>query len=163
MLIALGASVDVTGAGGTRTIAVDDFFVGDGVHNNVLVPGEVVTRLFVPASSRGLAAGYQKLRPRAAIDFPMLSVAFTARMVDGVCTAATLVVSAIAARPRVIGGVEAIVKDRPLDDAAIESLAQAAYKQCRALINVAYDQEYRQEMVPVFVRRAIREALGGTS
>jgi len=163
MLIALGASVDITGASGTRTIAVDDFFVGDGVHNNVLQPGEVVTRLFVPAASRGLAAGYQKLRPRAAIDFPMLSVAFTARMVEGTCASAMLVVSAIAARPRVIGGVEAVVKGKPLDDEAIEALAQAAYKQCRALINVPYDQEYRQEMVPVFVRRAIREARGETS
>ena len=163
MLIALGASVDITGASGTRTIAVDDFFVGDGVHNNVLQPGEVVTRLFVPAASRGLAAGYQKLRPRAAIDFPMLSVAFTARMVEGTCASAMLVVSAIAARPRVIGGVEAVVKGKPLDAEAIDALAQAAYKQCRALINVPYDQEYRQEMVPVFVRRAIREALGETS
>ena len=163
MLIALGASVDVTGAGGTRTLAVDDFFVGDGVHNNVLQPGEVVTRVFVPAAARGLAAGYQKLRPRAAIDFPMLSVAFTARIVEGTCTAATLVVSAIAARPRVIGGVETIVTGKPLDAAAIDALAQAAYRQCRALINVPYDQEYRQEMVPVFVRRAIREAMGEMS
>jgi len=160
MLIALEASVDVTGAGGTRTIRVDDFFVGDGVHNNVLQPGEVVTRIFVPAASRGLSAGYQKLRPRAAIDFPMLSVAFTARIAAGICDQATLVVSAIAARPRVIGGVEAVVKGRALDAAAIDALGQAAYKQCRALINVAYDQEYRQEMVPVFVKRAVREALG---
>ena len=162
MLIALGASVDVTGAGGTRTLAVDDFFVGDGIHNNVLAPGEVVTRIFVPAAARGLAAGYQKLRPRAAIDFPMLSVAFTARLAAGACEAATLVVSAIAARPRVIGGVEAIVKGKPLDAVAIDALAAAASKQCRALINVAYDQEYRQEMVPVFVRRAVREARGET-
>jgi len=163
MLIALGASVDVTGASGTRTLAVDDFFVGDGVHNNVLQPGEVVTRVFVPAASRGLACGYQKLRPRAAIDFPMLSVAFAARRTAGVCDAATLVVSAIAARPRVIGGVEGIVKGKPLDDATVDALADAASKQCRALINVAYDQEYRQEMVPVFVRRAVREARGERS
>src|SRR4029079_6988760 len=123
MLIALGASVDVTGAAGTRTIAVDDFFVGDGIHNNVLVPGEVVTRVFVPAGSRGLAAGYQKLRPRAAIDFPMLSVAFTARLAAGACEAATLVVSAIAARPRVIGGGGAHGKGKALGGAAHEGAA----------------------------------------
>ena len=159
MLIALGAQVEIAGGAGTRVIAVDDFFVGDGVHNNVLTPGEVVTRIFVPSAARGMAAGYQKLRPRAAIDFPMLSVAFAARLAGGVCTEARLVLCAIAARPRVIGGVEAIVKDRALDDSAIDALAAAAYKQCRTLINVAYDQEYRQEMVPVFVRRAVREAI----
>jgi 4-hydroxybenzoyl-CoA reductase subunit beta len=163
MLIALGAEVEIAGAAGTRVIKVDDFFVGDGVHNNVLAPGEVVTRIFLPARARGMAAGYQKLRPRAAIDFPMLSVAFAARLTGRLCAEANLVVSAIAARPRVIGGIEAIVKDRVIDDAGIDALAAAAYKQCRTLINVAYDQEYRQEMVPVFVRRAVREAMGGSA
>jgi len=160
MLIALGAQLDITGATGTRTLDVDDFFVGDGVHNNVLKPGEVVTRIFVPATSRGLRAGYQKLRPRAAIDFPMLSVAFATRLESGVCRGARLVVSAIAARPRVVGGLETLAEGMPLDDALGERLAGAAYKQCKPLINVPYDQEYRQEMVPVFVRRAVREAMG---
>ena len=160
MLIALGASVDVTGAGGTRTIAVDDFFVGDGVHNNVLVPGEVVTRVFVPAASRGLAAGYQKLRPRAAVDFPMLSVAFAARMNGAGCESARLVVSAIAAKPRTIGGVDAIVNGRPLDEATAAALGEAAHRQCHPLINVPYDQEYRRAMVPVYVKRAVLEAAG---
>jgi len=160
VLIALGARVDIAGAEGTRTLAVDDFFVGDGVHNNVLAPGEVVTRLFVPAASRRMRAGYQKLRPRAAIDFPMLSVAFATHVEAGACRGARLVVSAIAARPRVVGGLETLAEGRPLDDALVERLGAAAYKQCRPLINVPYDQEYRQEMVPVFVRRAVREAMG---
>jgi 4-hydroxybenzoyl-CoA reductase subunit beta len=161
-LIALGATLEITGRGGVRTVAVDDFFVGDGVHNNVLAPGEVVTRVTIPSAARRLHAGYQKLRPRAAIDFPMLSVAFAAKLTGGVCESARLVVSAIAAKPRSIGGVEALARGRALDAELADALAQAAYKQCRPLINVAYDQDYRQEMVPVFVRRAIREAAGAT-
>ena len=46
----------------------------------------------------------------------MLSVAFAARVDDGACETARLVVSAIAAKPRVIGGVDALVRGRPLDD-----------------------------------------------
>jgi 4-hydroxybenzoyl-CoA reductase subunit beta len=160
VLIALGATLEIIGRAGARTIPVDDFFVGDGVHNNVLSPGEVVTRITIPAESRALHAGYQKLRPRAAIDFPMLSVAFAARVREGLCQRARLVVSAIAAKPRVIGGVDALANGRPLDGDLADALAEAAYKQCRPLINVAYDQDYRQEMVPVFVRRAVREAAG---
>ena len=81
-------------------------------------------------------------------------------MRDGQCEEARLVVSALAAKPRAIAGLEALVHGRPLDDAAIEALAQAAYKQCRPVINIPYDEDYRHEMVPVFVRRAVREALG---
>ena len=71
VLISLGAEVEIARAGARRTITVEDFFVGDGVHNNVLKPGELVTQIRVPARARGLRGGYQKLRPRNAIDFPM--------------------------------------------------------------------------------------------
>jgi 4-hydroxybenzoyl-CoA reductase subunit beta len=159
VLISLAAQIDIAGAGGVRTLDLDDFFVGDGVHNNVLKPGEVLTRVFVPAASRGMRAGYQKLRPRAAIDFPMLSVAFATRLEGGVCRNPRLVVSAIAAKPRVIGGLAAAAEGQPLDDALAARLGALAYQQCKPLINVPYDREYRQEMVPVFVRRAVREAM----
>ena len=160
VLISLGAEVEIAGRSGRRTIRVDDFFVADGIHNNVLAPGELVVRIFVPARARGMRCGYQKLRPRAAIDFPMLSVAFAVRVANGACAEASLVVSAIAARPRVISGIEALAKGKPLDDVLADALAQAAYKQCHPLINVPYDHDYRREMVPVFVRRAVREAMG---
>jgi 4-hydroxybenzoyl-CoA reductase subunit beta len=161
VLIALEAEVEIAGPGGRRHIRVDDFFVGDGVHNNVLRPDEMVTEVFVPAAARALRTGYQKLRPRAAIDFPMLSVAFAARLAGATCEQARLVVSALAARPRVIGGLDTLVAGRPLDDATIESVAQAASRQCRPQTSVPYDVDYRHEMVPVYVRRAIREAVGG--
>ena len=160
VLISLGARVEIAGRSGSRTIAVDEFFVADGIHNNVLAPGELVRSVLLPARSRGMRCGYQKLRPRAAIDFPMLSVAFAARVENGACGDAALVVSAIAARPRVISGVEALMKGKPFAEPLAESLAQAAYKQCHPLINVPYDHDYRREMVPVFVRRAVREAMG---
>ena len=157
VLITLGAHVEVASAAGRRTLPVEEFFVGDGIHNNVLEPGQMVTRLFLPAAARGLRAGYQKLRPRLAIDFPMLSVAFAARGRD-VCESARLVVSAIAARPRSISGVDEAVRGRPLGPDTADALAEIARRQCQPLINVPYDQDYRREMVPVFVRRAVLEA-----
>jgi 4-hydroxybenzoyl-CoA reductase subunit beta len=162
VLITLEAEVEIVGPDSRRVIPVDQFFVADGIHNNVLQPGELVTRIFVPARSRGLQAGYQKLRPRAAIDFPMLSVAFAARMTGEGCDSARLVVSAIAAKPRTISGVDGIVKGKSLDDAVARELGESAFKQCHPLINVPYDQEYRRQMVPVYVRRAVLEAAGGT-
>jgi 4-hydroxybenzoyl-CoA reductase subunit beta len=161
VLVALDAEVEIARAGGTRTLRVDDFFVGDGVKNHVLEPGELVTGVTVPARSRGLAQAYRKLRPRRAIDFPMLSVAFAARVEDGLCREARLVVSAIAAKPRVIGGLDPILRGRPLDDAAIEAAAQAAHRQCHPLPSVSYDPEWRRAMVPVWVARTMREARAG--
>ena len=161
VLIALEAELEIAGPSGRRTIAVEDFFHADGVHNNVLAPGEVVTRVRIPAHVRGLAAGYQKLRPRASIDFPMLSVAFAAKLEGGAGRSARLVVSAIAAKPRVITGADEVVRGRPLGAEVAEALAALAHKQCHPLINVPYDADYRRAMVPVFVRRAVLEAAEG--
>jgi 4-hydroxybenzoyl-CoA reductase subunit beta len=160
VLIALEAEVEIAAHAGRRTIPVEDFFVSDGVHNNVLKPGEIVTRIRLPRRSRGLMTGYQKLRPRGAIDFPMLSIAFAARMHAGACVQARLVVGALAAKPRTVAGLEALVRGKPLDEAAIDAVARAAYTKCKPVINIPYDHDWRHEMVPVFVRRAMREALG---
>ena len=160
VLIALEAEVEIASRAGRRAVSAEDFFVADGVHNNVLEPGEIVIRISLPARSRGLKTGYQKLRPRAAIDFPMLSIAFAARMRGEVCERARLVVGALAAKPRTVAGLDPLVAGRALDDAAIETLARTAYAQCKPVINIAYDHDWRHEMVPVFVRRAVREALG---
>ncbi|HET9326356.1 MAG TPA: FAD binding domain-containing protein [Candidatus Eisenbacteria bacterium] len=159
VLITLEATVEITGRSGSRVIPVEEFFVGDGIHNNVLRPDEMVTRIHVPARSRDLQVGYQKLRPRNAIDFPMLSVAFAARG-NSRCESARLVVSALAAKPRSIGGLESLVMGHPLDAERREAIAQAAYKQCRPQTSVPYDADWRHEMVPVFVKRAMAEATG---
>jgi len=162
VLITLEADVEIASPRGRRTIPVEEFFVPDGIHNNVLAKDEVVVRIHVPARSLGLATGYRKLRPRGAIDFPMLSVAFAARVAGGVCENARLVVSAIAAKPRTITGASDAVKGRPLDAAAAETLGALAHRQCQPLINVPYDQDYRRAMVPVFVKRAVLDAAGGS-
>jgi 4-hydroxybenzoyl-CoA reductase subunit beta len=53
-LIAYGAEVEIAGPGGRRSVSCDSFFVGDGIHNNILKPDELVTRVTLPAAARGL-------------------------------------------------------------------------------------------------------------
>ncbi|MEO5989599.1 MAG: FAD binding domain-containing protein [Candidatus Eisenbacteria bacterium] len=160
MLIALGAQVEIASSTARRTIAVEDFFVGDGVHNNVLVPTEMVTKVWVPAASFGMEMAYQKLRPRGAIDFPMLSVAVAARREGDSIAMVRIVVSALGAKPRVIGQLDALAMGQIPDEALFERVGAVAHKQCHPLTNVPYDHEWRHEMVPVFVRRALRDAFG---
>jgi len=161
MLIALGAEVEIARAAGRRTVRVEDFFVGDGIHNNVLAPDELVTRVTVPAAARGLRTACGKLRPRGAIDFPMLSVAVAVRETGGTIGSLRVVVSALGARPRTLGGLEGLAVGRQAGEPLYEAVAQVAYQQCRPLTNVAYDADWRHEMVPVFVKRALREAFAG--
>ena len=76
MITALGGSLVLRSAArGERTVALESFFLGEGRKNTVVEPDELLVEVRLPAPVQGAFGGYQKLRPRAAIDFPMLSVA----------------------------------------------------------------------------------------
>ena len=49
---------------------------------------------------------------------------------------------------------------RPATEDTFAAVAASASKQCRPLINVPYDDDWRHAMVPVLVTRALRDAFG---
>lgn len=177
MLVALNARLTIQSVAGSREIPIRDFYKADGIFNQKLAPNELLTKVTVPATyhrgdvpltgtapSAGDGAaswsGYAKLRPRATIDFPKLSVAvaFTTAA-DGTMSDATLVVSAIAATPRLIAGVAELARGRrPDDPAAIAAIGERAQKVTHPLTNIDGDTDYRRAMVPVFVKRAFLAA-----
>jgi CO/xanthine dehydrogenase FAD-binding subunit len=69
-----------------------------------------------------------------------------------------VVVSALGAKPRLLGALDPLVANQPASESTIAAVAAAAHKQCRPLINVAYDDDWRHAMVPVLVTRALRDA-----
>ncbi len=164
MLVALDAKLTIRSVAGSREVAIRDFYKADGIDNRKLAPNELLVSVTVPAPKTASWSGYAKLRPRATIDFPKLSVAvaFTTNTVGddaGVMTDATLVVSAIAATPRLISGVAEIARGRKPDDpAAIAAIGARAQKVTVPLTNLDGDTEYRRAMVPVFVKRAFLAA-----
>jgi len=160
MLVALDARLSIRSVAGSREVAIRDFYRADGVRNLRLAPNELLERIAVPAPRGAIWSGYAKLRPRATIDFPKLSIAVVFTL-DGAGTMAdaTLVVSAIAATPRRIDGIAELARGRrPDDPAAIAALGERARRVTVPLTNLDGDVEWRRAMVPVFVKRAFHAA-----
>jgi 4-hydroxybenzoyl-CoA reductase subunit beta len=158
-LIALDAEIRILGPAGERRLPARDFYTADGIKNTVLEPGEIVVRVAVPVVP-GRRSAFEKLRKRGAIDFPLLSVA--ARFdTDGDrrLTAADVVVSALGARPRRVRAATKVSVGTATERLA-ETLAQAAFAECKPLTNLDDEAEWRREMVPVVVEKAVRRALG---
>lgn len=161
MLLALGAEARVASRDGEKWLPVDDFFLGEGRRNLRLGADELVLEVRVPKPANGQSAAYEKLRPRAAIDFPALAVAVVARRdKGGALEALRVVVAALGAKPRLVAGLEKLVAGRRPDADLVRQVAEAAAKQCHPLTNISIDTEWRHAMVPVFVRRALAQALG---
>ncbi len=159
VLMTLGAQLVLTSQEGSRTLPIDDFYVGNGAFNQDRSRAELLTEIVIPKPQPGTIAAYTKLRTRAAIDFPELGVAVRAA-VDGGRKLAALDVclTALGARPVHVGKLEGFV-GQTLDEATIAAIGQAAYERTKPLTNIATDPAYRREMVPVFVKRAFQLAL----
>jgi len=168
-LATLGATLDFQKAptehgGGKRTLGFEDLFKADGAWNKKVGADELLTRIHIPATPEGHHGGYAKLRMRGSIDFPLLGVAARLDVAgEGTIEHADIVVIALQARPTRVRKAAALLVGAKLGEAsyteALEAVMVAAYKQCHPLPNIPGDHEWRQEMVPVFVKRALEAAI----
>lgn len=156
-LCTLGARVRLWGPNGAREVAIDRFYVPDGVKNTVLEPGELVIGVHVPAQPADAVGAYQKLRVRAAIDYPALSVAVWARREGDVLREVRVCISALAARPHLVRRLEGFA-DRPFDLETCDAIGEAARRQCHPLTNLDGDPAWRRSLIRVLVRRALVRA-----
>jgi len=160
MLTALNAELLIQSKDQKRTIKVREFYKPDGIYNLRLKPEELLTQVIVPPLPGGHHSGYSKLRPRQSIDFPKLSVAACYTLGPaGTMIDAEVVISAIAAVPRIIRGIKELAAGRkPRDAEFLAAAGERARKATHPLTNLDGDADYRREMIPVFVRRAFLAA-----
>jgi 4-hydroxybenzoyl-CoA reductase subunit beta len=158
VLLALGASVKTVSPRGERVMPLEEFYLADGVHNTVLAPDELLVEVRVPAMATALRQAFHKLRTRAAIDFPALNLAVALEVEQGILRSARLCVSALAARPALVKGLEEL-SGHPADGRLAEELGKRAHKQCKPLSNIGVDADWRRSVLPVLVRRTVLRAL----
>ena len=165
VLMALGASVKLVSPRGARIVAIDDLYVADGIKNTKMEHDELLVEARIPLAAASLKQAYGKLRMRAAIDFPALNYCVALGLDESrALQSIKLCVAALAARPAVVRHVDEL-KGRKLDNksdilALGEELGKRAQKQCKPLTNIGLDPEWRREILPVLIRRAVEKALG---
>ena len=103
---------------------------------------------------------YHKLRRRGSFDFPVLSVAVALRQADdGTCTAARIVLGAVASAPLRATEAEKILLGTKIDEDAIMAAAESAFQLAKPLDNTDMTIAYRKQMTRVYVAKALRETV----
>ncbi len=156
-LIALGAQVTLVSSEGEREIPLEELYADDGMAYLTKRPEEILTAVHLAPAEAGWRSTYWKLRRRGSFDFPVLGVAAAVRFGEGdVVTDARIVLGAVASRP-VLVPASTSLKDRPLTDDAIESLADAAAGHATPLDNTDLYYAWRKKMVRHYVAGALKE------
>ncbi len=134
-LAALGATLQITGPNGQRTVPVEDFYQPLG---NILNPDEMITAIQVPWPPKRARQTFLKHRGREAVDFAIVSVAAVITEKDGKCEDARIVLGAVAAAPLRAVEAEQVIKGRLIDRANAEAAAEAAVAGAAPLSENAY-------------------------
>ena len=157
-LLCLGAELEIVGPKGTRRVTLAEFYVNDGIVRLHLAATEIVSRVILPASSRGWRGSYQKLRVRGSIDYPLAGVAVALRMKSGRVEDARMAITAVNPAPHLVKDVDAQLVGGEIREELAERIGEDAARTAKPLTTSALTPEYRREMVRVFAKRALLAA-----
>jgi 4-hydroxybenzoyl-CoA reductase subunit beta len=162
-LLCLNAEIEIASAGGTRRLPLQDFYTGLGDNYRNLQTDELVTRIFLPASSAGYRGVYRKLRVRGSIDYPLAGVAVVMKRSSngnnvGHVTDARIGITAVNPAPLLVKGAGELLAGKSLTETLAEAVGDLAARTAKPLTTSALTPEYRREMIRVFTKRAVLAA-----
>jgi len=158
VLVAVGASVNIQGADGSRSVGAEDFFVD--LFETALDDGELITSVDVPDLSDHQMA-YAKF-PHPASRYAIVGVCVALKMNGDTCDHAHVAVGGATVKAVKCGGAEAALAGSTLDDDALNAAAEAVKADIGDWLagDIAYPEAYRQQMAGVFFKRAVAAAIG---
>jgi 4-hydroxybenzoyl-CoA reductase subunit beta len=157
-LLCLNAEIEIGSAAGKRRLPLCDFYTGIGDNYRKLQPNEVVTRVFLPASTAGYRGVYRKLRVRGSIDYPLAGVAVVMKRSNGHIADAQVGITAVNPAPLLVKGAGELLTGKAVDEALAEAVGDVAARTAKPLTTSALTPEYRREMIRVFTKRAVLAA-----
>jgi carbon-monoxide dehydrogenase medium subunit len=161
-MIAAGAVVTVQGPNGRRELKVEDVPAGPGRTN--LTPGEILVSFKLPPRPAGSGDAYLRMIPRTEMDIAVVGCGVSLTLKDGICTAARVGLGAVAPTVLLVNDAAKALIGSKLDDAALETAADACRAACRPIDDKRGTVIYRTKIAGVLLKRtatiAVKRAQG---
>jgi carbon-monoxide dehydrogenase medium subunit len=157
ILLALAATVHVTGPSGARSIPAAEFF--KGMMTTALATNELLTAVELPVQGAQESSAYAKFAHPAS-RYAVVGAAAALRVQGGVCARTSVVIGGLTPVPTRLAPVEAALAGQPINT---ETIAKAAAATASGLGDdllgdIYASAEYRKSVANVWVRRAIAGA-----
>ncbi len=157
LLIALGATCRISGSGGAREIAVEDFCIAPG--RNVLQPGELLVSLHLPPPAPHSGARYLRFIPRNEMDIAVAGVGVEVVLDDGKFRSARIALAAVAPTPLFVREAGDALAGQPVNDTSIARAADIARASAKPITDMRGTTDYRRHLCGVLTRRALEAAV----
>jgi xanthine dehydrogenase YagS FAD-binding subunit len=162
-LVALEAKAIIASCGGTKEVALREFFLGSNRSaENILTSDEILTEIQVPSQNDRTYQVFLKHRIRHAADFSLASVAAAAQILDGICEDVGIVLGGIAPFPYKAYRAEEKLRGKRLDESLIAQAAEALTEEARPLPMNRFKVNLARELVRRALSSIWREAMSAS-
>jgi CO/xanthine dehydrogenase FAD-binding subunit len=153
-MVAAGGRAVIATANGTRTVAIQDIPTGPG--QTSLAPGEFVIEFEFDRPAARQSDAYLRMIPRTEMDIAVVGAGANITLDEsGTCTAASIVLGAVAPTVVSVPDAEAALVGSKLDDVAIATAVAAASAACNPIDDKRGTIKYRRHVAGVLTKRAI--------
>ena len=158
-LIALDATVVISGPSGTKEVPVDQFCTGPG--QNILEPGEIIVELKFPPRLPHSGSHYRRFIPRNEMDIAVVGVAASVVLDESGenFVSARIGLGAVAAKPFYAEEASNALAGQPVNDETIQKAAAAAKAVVHPITDMRGTQEFRTHVTGVLTERVIKKAV----
>ena len=156
VMLALNATIIVTGPDGKRAIPVDEFFFA--FYMTAIQQNEILTEIQIPVPGPGTGSAYHKIERKVG-DYATAGIAVQLTIDgNGICTAAGIGLTNVNPTPLRAARSEAALLGKPINDATIAEAAQYATQDCSPSSDLRGSEEYKRHLVGVLVKRMVLKA-----
>ena len=158
-LIVLGATCNVAGPNGTRTVAAEDFCTAPG--QNVLEDGEFLVSVHLPTPAAHSGAHYLRFIPRNEMDIAVAGVGSSVVLDSSGSTfvSARVSLASVAPTPLYVKEAGDALAGKEVGDKAIEEAAEAAMAAAKPINDMRGTIRQRVHLVGVLTRRTLKGAI----
>jgi carbon-monoxide dehydrogenase medium subunit len=154
-MLSMRAEITVRGPDGTRTIPIDEFF--EGPFTTALEPTEILTGVRIPDPGARAGGTYLKLERKVG-DYATVGLAVHISFSNGSVGGAGIALTGVGPKNLRAEAAEQVLAGRALDDEAISEAARLAAQAAEPRTDIRGTEEYKRNVVRVFVERGLRKA-----
>jgi carbon-monoxide dehydrogenase medium subunit len=152
----MGARVLLEGPGGSRELALEDFFKGPGM--TCMEKTEIMKEIIIPPLQTRTGSCFLKTG-RLLQDIAVVNAAALISVESGRCRTCRIAVGAVAPTPLRLRKVEALLEGEEVSPDLLEEAAKKVEEEVHPISDIRSTQHYRRIVSGVLVRRALERAL----
>jgi 4-hydroxybenzoyl-CoA reductase subunit beta len=154
-LMVINARIVLEGPDGSKEMAIEDFFSGDGKAPLVKAPAEILREIIIPKAQATGISSYIKFANRDSIDFPIVGTALWASENEKQYRVAFTAVDRKPVRGK---AAEDFLNGKELNEENVKTASDLAAKSAKPVKTSVYAPSHKRRMMGLLLQNAVNEA-----